>query len=293
VYAENITQLPAKLRLIVGGRFDVYSDFGNAVSPRAGVTWRSGGLGLKAFYGWAFRAPTFEELYDQTAQIDLGAFLGNEDLAASRIKTAEVGASYRLSLRSALVTIGVTGFHSQITDSIDRAPLFGEDNVFLNSSDITTYGGSGEVRLDLLERYTLFGNASWYTAESDFAYVFMDQDEFSVTQLRAVPQFRANGGARARWGRYRAGSHVEIGGRRKNNERTQLEGQLFFDYPGYQLVDMYAQVDRILFPGTYLRVQATNVLNQAVADEPFRPNRMRKGIPRDKLRAMLVLGATF
>ena len=103
--------LEDRLRLFAGGRWDVYSDVGDQVSPRAGVVVHpvEGGA-LKLLYGTAFRAPSALE------QGDLTGFLrgGGDDLDPETIETIElawqhVSSSWRY---------GVTLFHSEVEDGV-------------------------------------------------------------------------------------------------------------------------------------------------------------------------------
>lgn len=295
VYAEDLYSAPSGVRLVAGGRFDLYSDFGSALSPRVGAVWRLADVSLKAFYGWAFRAPTFQELYDQTGRIDLGQFVGNSDLVASKVQTFEAALLYTLSLDHLLLEVTLTGAHSEIYDSIDRAPLSGLTNTFLNTSDVSTSAASAEVRADFYQRVSLFANASWQQASADYAYVAPAQglNIQTVTALENVPPYRVNAGVRGQLTeRYSAGALAEVGGRRKNNERTPLEGQHFFDYPPYAIVQLYGQADRLL-GGSFVRVGVRNATNARVNDEPFRANRMPLGIPRDRLRIDVTAGMDF
>jgi len=296
VYAEDLYSAPYDVTLIAGGRFDLYSDFGSAFSPRAGAVWRTGDLSLKLFYGWAFRAPTFQELYDQTGRIDLGQFIGNEALDASRIKTLEGAVLYRLSLDGLLLEVTVTGSHSTISDSVDRAPLSGLVNTFLNTSDVEADAASAEVRLEALRRrLLLFVNASWHSATAEYEYVDADQGLNIVTdtQLVNVPRYRLNAGARGQLSaRYSVGVFAEIGSSRRNNERTPLEGQHFFDYSPYAIVQIYGHAEH-LWNDVFVRVAARNATNAQVNDEPFRANRMPLGIPRDRARIEVTVGMDF
>ena len=296
VYAEDLYSAPHGVRLVAGGRFDWYSDFGSAISPRAGAVWRLGDLSLKLFYGWAFRAPTFQELYDQTGRIDLGQFVGNDALDASRVETVEGAVLYQLSLDDLLLEVTLTGAHSSISDSIDRAPLSGLNNTFLNTSDIDSDAASAEVRMELWRRrLSLFVNTSWQSATGHYQYTdpggAFDID--TTTRLRNVPRYRLNAGVRGQiTPRYAAGAFAEVGGSRRNNERTPLEGQHFFDYSPYAILQVYGQAQS-LYQGLYLRLGARNVTNSLVADEPFRANRMPLGIPRDRFRIDATLGVDF
>ena len=68
--AEAIFPITDYLELDAAIRFDDYSDFGNATSPRIGATMEVpgiDGLVLKASYGQGFRAPDLSDLYGATA----------------------------------------------------------------------------------------------------------------------------------------------------------------------------------------------------------------------------------
>jgi iron complex outermembrane receptor protein len=107
-FIEDIWDITEDLRLTVGVRYDDYSDFGSEVSPRAGLVWEFiKGYDLKLLYGHAFRAPTFDELYDSN--------LGNPDLDPETIDTYEVslGAEFTSSFSSR-----VTFFHSEGKDNV-------------------------------------------------------------------------------------------------------------------------------------------------------------------------------
>jgi len=296
LYAEDLLSVPYGLHLVAGGRFDLYSDFGSALSPRAGAVWRRGDLSVKLFYDWAFRAPTFQELYDQTGRIDLGQFVGNPYLDDSHVRTLEGAVLYMTSLDEVVVELALTGAHSNIYESIDRAPLSGLNNTYLNTSDISANAAAAELRLELPGAgLKLFGNLSWQEATSDYRYVDSGQgiDVHTESDLVNVPALRANLGASKQiGGRLILGALGEIGSRRRNNERTPLEAQHYFDYPPYALVDLYALVND-LWHDLFLRVAARNLTNRNVNDEPFRPNRMPLGIPRDRLSVNVTIGLDF
>jgi hypothetical protein len=178
-----------------------------------------------------------------------------------------------------------------IADSIDKAPLFGLVNPLDNSSSIESYGFAAEVRLS--SRWLrAFANASWFRSTSDYHYEATGVDVRSETALTSVPALRANLGTKAFV--YR-GLHVtgllEIGSSRQNNQRTPLEQQHFYDFPPYYLLSAgigyrlrWAETRRMDFSLFFY-----NITDREVADEPFRANRMPQGIPRDRLRVMLMI----
>ena len=46
LYVEDLYSAPFGVTLVAGGRIDAYSDFGTAISPRAGAIWRHEDLSL-------------------------------------------------------------------------------------------------------------------------------------------------------------------------------------------------------------------------------------------------------
>jgi iron complex outermembrane receptor protein len=74
VYAEDIWDITDDLRLTIGGRYDHYSDFGGAFSPRVGLNWEFlKNYHVKLLYGRSFRSPSFTDLYSPGG-------IGNPDL---------------------------------------------------------------------------------------------------------------------------------------------------------------------------------------------------------------------
>ncbi|MBF0560262.1 MAG: TonB-dependent receptor [Nitrospirae bacterium] len=78
--------------LTAGVRYDDYSDFGDAVSPRVALVWNTtADLVTKVMYGRAFRPPSFGELHYQNNP----TVLGNINLKPETIDTYEVAFDYR------------------------------------------------------------------------------------------------------------------------------------------------------------------------------------------------------
>ena len=140
-YAEDLWDIRDNLRLTLGGRYDKYSDFGNSFNPRAGLVWQFlEGFDAKILYGRAFRAPSFYELYSTNNP----AFLGNPDLEPEVVDTFELsfGGTF-----AEFITARLTGFHNNISDSIDLATYETQD-VFENGGDIRTQGIEAEGKFD-------------------------------------------------------------------------------------------------------------------------------------------------
>lgn len=91
---QDEIQLARDWELTAGVRHDRYSDFGNTTNPRFAVVWMADSdLTLKLLYGKAFRAPSFAELY----YINNPVSLGNPNLDAEKISTAELSVAYQHS----------------------------------------------------------------------------------------------------------------------------------------------------------------------------------------------------
>jgi iron complex outermembrane receptor protein len=111
-YLQDEWELPARVNLTAGVRYDRYSDFGDTVNPRAALVWSFlENADLKLLYGQAFRAPNFQELYD----INNPIVVGNPDLKPERIKSYEAGLAWRLNRYFAA---NLNYFFSAIDDQI-------------------------------------------------------------------------------------------------------------------------------------------------------------------------------
>lgn len=153
------------LWVTLGLRLDHYSDFGTALSPRAALVWQAMPfLSGKLLYGRAFRAPTFQELYDETTVSEFGRrALGNEDLPAETTNTVEAGVEAELGKIS---TVRLNAFYNRTDNAIE---LDGTANVggspYVNYPGRRIRGAEVEAAVLLFRgRGHLFGNASVFDA---------------------------------------------------------------------------------------------------------------------------------
>ena len=80
--------------LNIGVRQDHYSDFGGTTNPRLGLVWKANAsTTVKAIYGSAFRAPAFQDQFNQNNPVALG----NPDIGPEEIDTYEFDISHTLS----------------------------------------------------------------------------------------------------------------------------------------------------------------------------------------------------
>lgn len=112
IFWEDVWDIRDDLHLNVGCRYDDYSYFGDAVSPRAGLNWEfMENLHIKIHYGRAFRAPSLDERYDPT--------WGSKELDATTVDTYSLTFGVRL-MPSFSGEIGT--YYSKVKDYIVYDP---------------------------------------------------------------------------------------------------------------------------------------------------------------------------
>ena len=172
-YLEDIWDVTEHLRLVIGGRYDDYSDFGGTFNPRAGLTWEyADGYDIKLLYGRAFRAPSFYELYTKHYFVK-----GNANLAPETVDTYELsfGARFTEDLKGR-----ITGFYSKFTDVIvEEKRIVGGNTIhqFQNASELDIQGIEAELRYN-------FGRGSYLSA----SYTYQNaMDPNSEERVGRVP----------------------------------------------------------------------------------------------------------
>lgn len=99
--------------VVLGARYDRYSDFGSTFNPRAALVWSvQSDLTVKWLYGEAFRPPSFQELYT----INNPVIKGNPELNPEKLKMFEYAMDYRIGSQWQL-QLGL--FSYRATDMID------------------------------------------------------------------------------------------------------------------------------------------------------------------------------
>jgi outer membrane receptor protein involved in Fe transport len=93
-YAVADASLSQAVKLSVGGRYDGYTTFGHAFSPRVALIMRPyDGGNIKVMFGKAFRAPSVYELYFQTP----GSQIASPNLRPESMYSAEIEYSHRFA----------------------------------------------------------------------------------------------------------------------------------------------------------------------------------------------------
>ncbi|RLP54591.1 MAG: TonB-dependent receptor [Ketobacter sp.] len=176
VYMQDIWDVMETLRLIVGARYDHYSDFEGSFNPRASLSWEFvPDYHLIATYGSAFRAPTFGELYN----INNPSIVGNPDLHPEEIDTIELGLNIDISRR---FQVRGTFFYNNIQDIIAPRASQGAVNSSGNVGELEVLGVELEAKLRLRNGSTLGSN-----------YTYQDPtNALNDTRAPEVPLQRAN-----------------------------------------------------------------------------------------------------
>ncbi len=149
-----------RLYLLLGARFDDYSDFGVQVSPRTGLIWKGTSTSaIKLLYGNAFRAGVGGELKGS------GEIRGDPTIKPETIDTYELIYMHTQTQWKSSVTY----FQSEWKNAIVIRPLINDSEGF--SSEYVNRGenkASG-VELEgqyLINQFNLQGGLSWVTSES-------------------------------------------------------------------------------------------------------------------------------
>ncbi|MFT7372910.1 MAG: outer membrane cobalamin receptor [Oleiphilaceae bacterium] len=171
VFLQDIIDIRSDLRLIIGARYDHYSDVGGSFNPRSSLSWEfTEGYNLVATYGSAFRAPNFGELHNAN---NPGA-IGNPDLDPEEIETYEFSLNGKINKRT---RFRVTGFRNNISDLID----------FRNF--IASNVGKLEINGAEIELSSRFRNGSTIRVNYTYQYACNKQSDQRVAE---VPMHKAN-----------------------------------------------------------------------------------------------------
>jgi iron complex outermembrane receptor protein len=246
-YLQDEWQLPAQVNLTAGLRYDHYSDFGDTVNPRVGMFWNfMENLDLKLLYGQAFRAPTFQELYN----INNSAVVGNPDLKPERIQTYEAGLAWRLNR---FFAANANYFLSIIKDQIGWIPstTAGKPAVNTNLNKSETQG------VEVSANGAIGDNCHW-----QLSYAYQDPRDTSTDQrLPFVPSQRALGSVNYALSKY-VNLHTDV---HWTGARSRPQGDIRPKMPHYATVDVTMTLKN-LYKSLELQVAVHNLLDESYYD---------------------------
>jgi iron complex outermembrane receptor protein len=158
---EDQWQVTPEWRATIGGRFDKYSDIGNTFNPRVGLSWSlNENTLLKFFYGSAFRAPSFMELYSQNNP----ATIGNPNLKPEKVNISELGVNLNLQLTPEAY-FSFSMYRSKLRDLIEHRETIGGIQQSVNIGEQTNWGAEATANWKPMDALKMSGHLSYLHAE--------------------------------------------------------------------------------------------------------------------------------
>ena len=245
-YLQDVWDITKTVNLTLGVRHDQYSDFGGATSPRAGLTWAfMKNASLKLLYGKAFRAPSFEEMFAE----NLSNFQGNENLTPEKIRTYELGLSYRFNKH---VTSSVNLFDNKCEDIISLLAAESNNSTMeVNAGRAHIRGIEAETKVDITKGNYIFMN---YTCQST-------QDNDGDAPLPYIANHKGNLGVNWRsWEYINTNLSAFVSGRRTREEYDSRN-----ELPAYMLLNL-SVIGKEFFKTMEVQGTVFNILDKDYSD---------------------------
>lgn len=239
IYLQDTWDITDTINLTLGIRHDEYNDFGNAISPKAGLTWAFiKNASLKFLYGEAFRPPSLFELRNVT--------FGNEDLDAETIRTYDLGLSYRFNK---YVTSSINYFYNDVKDLIQVT--FTQNKLsYENVTNAHIQGVEMETKVDIAKGNYLFMN-----------YTFQDPEDNHGNDLPFTAKHKGNFGVNVHYWKYiNTNLSTFVSGK-----RTREEGDTRDDLPAYALLNL-SVIGREFFKTMEVQGTVYNLLDKDYND---------------------------
>ncbi len=166
LFIQDVWNFADDWELTAGLRYDNYSDFGDTFNPRLAMIWQSTeSLTTKLMYGHAFRAPSFQELYADTARAT-----SNDDLDAEKSETWELALSYEATKD---INLGLNIYNIEQTDTIAKD----SNRQYQNLGDHETFGVEIEASWQATRHLTFSGNYSYIDPQDNELRNFLDPQQ--------------------------------------------------------------------------------------------------------------------
>jgi len=184
-------QIDRNWQLVLGARYDHYSDFGDTVNPRLALVWATTeAWTTRLLYGRAFRAPSLSELYI----ISNPVVLGNPNLDPEIIDTYELAFSHQTGVGS---SYSFNFFHYKIKDMILYEPT--GNGIDLVAANVGKRDGKGlefELSQQLSEKLWFVGNYAYQEStntnlDDDVGFAPNNQS-YAQLDWEVSPDWRAN-----------------------------------------------------------------------------------------------------
>jgi outer membrane cobalamin receptor len=181
-YGQDQIMLIKNLNLTAGFRYDHYSIFGHALSPRLALVYNySDASSLKLLYGGAFRIPNFYEAFYES----FNSQKTNPDIKPERIHTLELAWSQKLTPN----LFGTLSIYTYLTYNLIDQVLDESDGltVFRNIGKTTGNGIEYELVYRSQEgKYQAFINGSIQNAEDEQTGKRLSNSPMSLIKTGAV-----------------------------------------------------------------------------------------------------------
>ncbi|MCF6283146.1 MAG: TonB-dependent receptor [Candidatus Polarisedimenticolaceae bacterium] len=255
VYVQDLWQIEENISLTLGVRHDDYSDFGDTTNMRSALVWGfSEKWNLKLLAGQAFRAPSFEELYN----INNPVVVGNQDLKPETMTTYEVSIN---SSYGDAASASLTYFNNRFDEKIQNI-----DRQFQNTGGAMIWGVEADWKMSFSHQTAAYLNYT-YT---------VTKDEETRKEIQDIPEHRANIGFNARANRYMEfNTNIQLVGSRPRAPTDRRD-----EMPAYGLVDVTV-IGSNFYKSLELRASVHNLFDKEYADPAPQSALIEDDFPRE------------
>lgn len=220
----------------------------------------SKGTHLKLLAGRAFRAPTFEELYNARNT----AVVGNANLSPEVITTTEMSLETKAVKNT---TLKLTLFKNWIDAIIDLQPGATSGMQFANGGRSRTAGVEAEAKYDFNKTDNAYANFTWLEPKR----------LGNGGDMADIPKWRSNVGGNVLLAKdFNLNTNLFISG-----ERPRAEGDWRKDVPSYALLDM-TLIWKNRIKGLEIMLAAKNLLDKRYDDpSPWNATTSSVSVPGD------------
>ncbi|MFC1617141.1 TonB-dependent receptor plug domain-containing protein [Candidatus Margulisiibacteriota bacterium] len=247
-----------KAEFTAGFRYDQYSDFGNTLNPRIACVYKPFDLlTLKIMHGQAFRAPTFEELYD-FSNIGTDGLRGNTGLEAQKINTTELSGEMSFSKLKFKSTVFISGQDNIIREYDPNGS--GSTGQYQNIGNTKSIGTEFEAKYIFNKYFNFFFNASWFETKFtwDTTLAGLGNYEQNLTEdkkiINTIPRLRMNAGINLLYKKLKGFIGINWGEKSSNNFINALDqlSEHKSEIPAYLQLDIILTYQ--LQPNTSLKL---------------------------------------
>ncbi len=264
VYLQALLEPAAGWSMSGGLRLDDDVEFGQFLSRRVGLVRRLGGdTRLRGSYGTAFKTPTLEETYGNTAYS-----IGNPDLTPERSESWEIGVEQ--ALLAGRVSLGAVWFDQRFRDLVQYGDVSPGASTYYNVASATSKGMELTGSFRPSNRVAFRGSYTFLRTEvTDPGFNSGTGDVF-VKGAELIRRPARQGAVEGTWlavGRARMSGGVTFVGKRTDVDFGPFPS-VRKELPSYALVDLGADIEVLgsrgagKTPTVAVTLRAENVLDK-------------------------------